>query len=146
MHIQIQHSCSAKYTFLLRMYCGMSAFIALCASFVLSKWNFDLLSFSAVSIGFVLCFAAVIVPRRFGKVKYLRSGGCIRIEKGLLTRKTLFINRSDIRGSEIRRGFVQRRLGLCTLLFFTGSGKVAIRGIELTDGRLLDRIVTTEAM
>jgi Bacterial membrane flanked domain. len=144
MRVEIQHRCSSKYIALLRLYCGMSAFIALCASVSLGMWERTELSFAAAAVCALMCCAAVVVPLSFGRISYLRSGGCIKIEKGLLNRHALIINRSDIRGTVIKRGFAQRKLGLCTVVFFTGSGKVRLRGIEIADGRLLDRMLRPE--
>lgn len=146
MRVEIQHRCSAKYTALLRLYCCMTAFTALCASVAFGCWRIEMLSFASGAVCAFFCCAAVAVPMGFGRVSYLRSGGCLRIEKGLLTKRILIINRGDIRGSEIRRGFVQRKIGLCTLTFFTGSGKVRLRGIELADGRMLDRMLCSEGV
>ena len=144
MRVEITRRCSAKYTMLLRIYCGMTAFVALCASVSLGMWKLEELSFAAAGLCALMCCAAVAVPLSFGRISYLRSGNCIRIEKGLMLRRSLIINRSDIRGSEIRASYIQRRMGLCTVIFFTGSGNVRLRGIELTDGRLLDRMLNPE--
>ena len=146
MRVEITRRCSSKYTALLRIYCGMSAFVSLCASIVLGMWEITELSFAAGGMCAVMCCAAVVIPMSFGRISYLRSGGCIKIEKGLFTRKTLLLNRSDIRASEIKRGFIQRRMGLCTLTFFTGSGEIRLRGIELADGKLLDRMISAEVI
>lgn len=144
VRVEITRRCSAKYTALLRLYCGMTAFIAVCASVALGMWGWAELSFTAAGVCAVMCCAAVVVPLSFGRITYLRSGGCIKIEKGLLMRRTLMINRSDIRCSEIKGGPLQRRLGLCTVVFCTGGGNVRLRGIEIADGRLLDRMLNPE--
>ena len=141
MRVEIRHRCSSRYKALLRVYCGMTALTALCASVALGMCELDEWAFAAEGICGVMCCAAAVVPMSFGRISYLRSGGCIKIEKGFLTRRTLIINRSDIHGSEIRRSFPERRLGLCTVVFFTGRGKVRLRGIELDDGRLLDSML-----
>ena len=146
MRVEIKHRCSSKYRVLLRIYCGMTAFTALCASVALGMWELETAAFAAAGVCAVMCAAAVVIPMSFGRVSYTRSGGCIKIEKGLFTRKTLLLNRSDIRASEIKRGFIQRRMGLCTLTFFTGSGEIRLRGIELADGKLLDRMISAEVI
>ena len=82
-----------------------------------------------------------MLPLSFGRISYLRSGGCLKIEKGFLLRRTLIINRSDIRCSEIKGGPLQKRLGLCTVVFFTGGGRIKLRGVENGDGMLLNRML-----
>ena len=146
MRVEIKHRCSSKYRVLLRIYCGMTAFTALCASVALGMWELETAAFAAAGVCAVMCAAAVVIPMSFGRVSYTRSGGCIKIERGLLTRRTLIINRSDIRGSEIKSSLPQRKMGLCTVIFVTGGGRVRLRGVELTDGRLLDRMFSPEAV
>ena len=141
MRVEITRRCSAKYTMLLRIYCGMTAFTAFCASIALGMWNMAEFSFAAAAVCAVMCCAAVVVPLSFGRISYLRSGGCLKIEKGFLLRRTLIINRSDIRCSEIKGGPLQKRLGLCTVVFFTGGGRIKLRGVEAGDGMLLNRML-----
>ena len=141
MRVEIRHRCSSRYKALLRVYCGMTALTALCASVALGMCELDEWAFAAAGICGVMCCAAAVVPMSFGRISYLRSGGCIKIEKGFLTRRTLIINRSDIHGSEIRRSFPERRLGLCTVRLVTGGGNVSLRGVTVRDGRLLHRML-----
>ena len=68
------------------------------------------------------------------------------MEKGIFVRRTVIVNRSDIRCSEIKIGMIQRRLGLCTVVFFTGGGNVKLRGVNVDDGRLLNRLMGAEAL
>ena len=121
MRTEIRQKCSSKYKVLLRIYCGITAFTALCASVALGMWHLDGLSFAAAGICAAMCCAAVVIPLSFGRISYLRSGGCLKVEKGLLIRRSLIVNRSDIRCSEIRRSVAERKMGLCTVIFFTGS-------------------------
>ena len=145
MRVEITGRCSSKYTMLLRVYCGMSAFTTLLAAAALELSGMTGYAFVSAGICAAMCCAAVCVPMSIGRISYIRSGGSLRIETGLLIRKILIINRSEIRCSEIRRGPIQRRLGLCSVVFRTGGGSVRLRGVNVRDGELLDRAIGGEA-
>ena len=145
MRIEITNRCSEKYTVLLKIYCGMTAFIAFCASTALGMWRLgEAAAASAVVCG-IMCAAAAAVPLSLGRISYARSGGCLKIERGLLFRRTVIVNRSDIRCSEIRRGPLQRRLGICTVVFYTGGRIIRLRGVNAGDGAFLNRSMCGEA-
>ena len=133
----IKQQCSRRYTALLRVYIGMLAFISLCAAVVLGMEGVKAGAFVLAGVFMLLCVAAAAVPLRSGRVSYTRTGGCLRIEKGLFLRRMLVVNRSDIRYSELSNGPVERRLGVCTVTFFTGGGKVRLRGLGVEDGKRL---------
>ena len=104
VRVEITRRCSAKYTALLRLYCGMTAFIAVCASVALGMWGWAELSFTAAGVCAVMCCAAVVVPLSFGRITYLRSGGCIKIEKGRSLRPfEILITLRPLRGLLPRR-------------------------------------------
>ncbi len=73
MRVEITRRCSSKYTALLRIYCGMIAFVSLCASIALGMWEITELSFAAGGMCAVMCCAAVVIPMSFGRISYLRS-------------------------------------------------------------------------
>ncbi|MBQ9902084.1 MAG: PH domain-containing protein [Clostridia bacterium] len=139
MRVEITNRCSEKYSLLLRLYCGMLAFVALCASVSLTLWNMKEAAAAAGTFCAVMCALLAVIPFWFGSIRYIRSGGNLQVERGMFFRRTLIINRSDIRCSEIRSGPLQRRLGVCTVVFFTGGKTVRLRGISMGDGRLLNR-------
>lgn len=145
MRVEIRRRCSSKYTLLLRIYGGMAAAVTLCASVALGIMELPGYAVLTGGLCAVMCCAAVCVPLSFGRISYIRSGGCLRVEKGWLVRRTLIINRSEIRSSEIRGGPLQRKLGLCCVKFSTGSGSVTLRGVVLRDGELLNRALGGEA-
>ncbi len=146
MRVEIRQKCSSKYTILLRIYCFMTAFVAMCAAVTLEVWHISYGALAAAGFCAAMCCAAVVIPMSFGRIHYTRSGGCLRVEKGLFVRKTLIINRSEIRCSQIKGGLFQRRLGLCTVIFFTGGGNVKIRGVNIRDGMMLNRALGVEAV
>lgn len=133
----IKQQCSRRYAALLRVYLGMLAFVSLCAAVILGVEGVKAGAFVLLGVFALLCAMAVAVPLRSGRISYTRVGGCLQIEKGLFLRRTLVVNRSDIRYSELTNGPVERRLGVCTLTFFTGGGKVRLHGLGLEDARRL---------
>lgn len=133
----IKQQCSRRYAALLRVYLGMLAFVSLCAAVILGVEGVRAGAFVLAGVFALLCAMAVTVPLRNRRVSYTRTGGCLRIERGLLLRHTLVVNRSDIRYSELTNGPVERKLGVCTVTFFTGGGKVRLRGLGVEDGRRL---------
>ena len=70
--------------------------------------------------------------------------GCLSRSAAGIRGRTLIINRSDIRCSEIKHGPLQRRLGVCTVVFFTGGKVIRLRGINIGDGKLLNRVLCGE--
>ena len=142
MRVEIIGRCSSKYTVLLRIYCVMCAAATLTGAAALWLMKCPEAALAAAGFCAVVCGGGIVIPLSFGRISYLRSGGCLRVEKGLLVRRAVVIRRRDVRASEIRGGPIQRRLGLCTVVFFTGGGKVTLRGVELGDGRLLNRLMT----
>ena len=144
MRVEITNRCSEKYSVLLRLYCGMLAFTALCASVSLSVWHMTAAAIGTAVLCAGMCGLTAVVPFWFGRISYLRSGASLKVEKGILFRRTLILNRSDIRCSEIKHGPLQRRLGVCTVVFFTGGKTVRLRGINIGDGKLLNRVLCGE--
>lgn len=141
----IKQKCSRKYTMLIRIYMFMLAFISLCATVVLAIEGVRPAAFVTGCVCVMLCAAAIAVPISGGRITYARTGGCISIERGLLVRRRLIINRSDIRYSEVSGSPMERRLGICTVTFFTGCGAVRLRGINSDDGRRLNYLFGGEA-
>lgn len=144
MRVEITNRCSEKYSLLLRLYCGMLAFTALCASVALTAWHLTAAAVGTAVLCAGLCGFTAVVPLWLGRISYTRSGGSLKVEKGMLFRRTLIINRSDIRCSEIKHGPLQRRLGVCTVVFFTGGKVIRLRGINIGDGKLLNRVLCGE--
>ena len=141
----IKQKCSRKYTMLMRIYIFMLAFIALCAAAIFGVEGIRSGAFAAGGVCVLLCAAAIAAPVSSGRITYARTGGCISIERGVLVRRRLIINRSDIRYSEISGSPMERRLGICTVTFFTGGGAVKLRGINSDDGRRLNYLFGGEA-
>lgn len=141
----MKQRCSRKYIMLMRIYLLMMAFVALCAAVILAAEGIRFGTFIMGGVCVLLCGAAVAVPASSGRITYARTGGCISIERGLLVRRRLILNRSDIRYSEISGSPMERRLGLCTVTFFTGGGTVRLRGIHSDDGQRLNYLFGGEA-
>lgn len=143
--IGIRQECSHRYTLLLRIYFLMLAFTAACAAVVLAIDGITLGMGIAAAICAVLCMIAAAVPLCIGRISYTRTGGRLRIERGLITRKIIIIGRDEIKFSEISRSFMERRLGICTLTFATGGGNVRLKGIDIADGQRLNYLFGGEA-
>ena len=141
----MKQKCSRKYIMLMRIDLFLLAFVALCAAVILAVEGIRLGTFVMGGVCVLLCAAAVAAPVSSGRITYARTGGCISIERGLLVRRRLIINRSDIRYSEISGSPMERRLGICTVTFFTGGGAVRLRGIYADDGRRLNYLFGGEA-
>lgn len=143
--MRMKQKCSRKYTMLMRIDLLMLAFIALCAAIILAAENITPGAFVMGGVCVLLCGAAIAVPVSCGRITYARTGGCISIERGALVKRRLIINRSDIRYSEISGSPMERRLGICTVTFFTGGGAVRLRGVNSDDGRRLNYLFGGEA-
>lgn len=141
----MKQRCSRKYVILMRIYMIMLAFVALCAAVILAVEDIRFGTFVMGGVCVLLCAAAIALPVSSGRITYARTGGCISIERGLLVRRRLIINRSDIRYSEISGSPMERRLGICTVTFFTGGGAVKLHGVNSDDGRRLNYLFGGEA-
>lgn len=140
----IKQRCAGSYTRLLRLYLGMLAFVALCAAVVMGAEGIRLGALALGCVCVLLCAGVIVVP--MGRsVTYARSGGCLSIERGWWIRRRLIVNRSDIRYAEISGSPLERHLGICTVTFFTGGGKVRLRGIHTDDGQRLRYLFGGEA-
>lgn len=141
----IRQECSRRYTLLLRIYIFMLAFVAACTAVVLAIDGITLGMGIAAAVCAVLCLIAAAVPLCSGRISYTRTGGRLRIERGLIVRKIIIIGRDEIRFSEISRSFMERRFGICTLTFVTGGGNVRLKGIDIADGQRLNYLFGGEA-
>lgn len=141
----IRQECSRGYTLLLRIYFFMLAFVAACVAIVLAIDGITAGVGIAAAICAALCIIAAAVPLCSGRISYTRTGGRLRIERGMLVRKIIIIGRDEIKFSEISRSLLERKLGICTVTFVTGGGNVRLRGIEFADGQRLNYLFGGEA-
>lgn len=145
MSVGLKQKCSSKYTMLLRIYIFMLAFVAACAAVIMAVDGIPEGAAVMSVVCVVLCALAVVVHMRSGRISYTRTKGCLRIEKGILVRKTVILNREDIRYSEISRSLMERRFGICTVTFFTGGRSIKLKGINFSDGQRLNYLFSGEA-
>lgn len=133
----IRQTCAPAYAVVLRVYLLLLAFAAFCGAVTL--WAEGLRLWAPVPLGVcaALCGAAVLVPWRRRRVSYTRVGGCLTVEQGLFVRRVRILYRDDVRAAELTDDPIGRRLGLCNVTFFTGGGRVCLRGLTVEDGRRL---------
>lgn len=141
----LRQTCSRRYPLLLRLYLLLLALIALCAATVMAAERQPVGAFVMGGIFVLLCAGAALTPVFGGNVTYCRSGGSLRIERGGLVNRKLIVRRSDIRYAEISGNPLERRLGVCTVTFFTSGGRVRLKGVQEDEGRQLQYLFGGEA-
>ncbi len=141
----IKQGCAREYTVLLRIYMFMFAFIAACAAAVFFVGGVKAGVAAAAVVSVILCVMGAAAPLSSGRISYSRRGGCLFIERGLIVRRTIVVNRSEVQCAEISSGFMQRRLGLCTVTFSARSGRFRLKGLSEEDGKRLKYLFGGEA-
>lgn len=138
MYVEIRHRCSPKYTMLLRIQSLSAAAAVFLSSVYFFIEGIEAAFILSAALCVILCVMAAVVPCSVGRISYFRSGGSLMIQKGLIVRRTVIINRSDVRYTSISSGPLERRLGICAVTFCTGGSNFRIRGVALEDGRIID--------
>lgn len=146
MACAVPQKCAPRFKTLLRLYFC----IPLLASAGFLVWALAYLSLGAALIAGVLtavcAAAAIFLPgmyyeRRF----YTRHARWIKLESGLFVRTILLVPRGQVICTRLRRGPLERILGLYTVILVTAAGQVAMPGLLREDASRLRELVEHEA-
>lgn len=144
----IKQTSSKRYAALLRLYLGLLGIIATCAATVCAAEGMRLgaaLAAAAAGTLIFLLLLSLASGGRLSRVTYTREGGSLVIHRGIFTRRRVILNRSDIQYAETVSDPLTRRMGLCSVIFFTSGGRVTLRGIHTDDGQRLRYLFGGEA-
>lgn len=94
---------------------------------------------AAAAAGILLLAAMAAVPIYCGALSYTRRGDGIVIERGVLVRRTQLVCRRQVKYVAVSRTLSERMLGLCTLIFVTGAGRVRLPGLCRQDALRIRR-------
>ena len=87
-----------------------------------------------VAAAVVLIIAGIILPRMYyERTLYTRHREWMKIERGILWKQIMLLPRRQIQFIRVRRGLVERMLGLCTLVFVTSGGRTVLHGLTPED-------------
>lgn len=138
MACAVPQKCAPRFKTLIRLYFCLPLLLS---AFAL-VWSLAYLSpRSAVAWGTVtgLCiFAAVFLPgmyyeRRF----YTRYAQWLKLETGLFVRTITLVPRGQVLCTRLRRGPLERMLGLYTVILVTAAGQVPVPGLLREDAARL---------
>jgi len=142
MACAVPQKCAPRFKTLVRLY--------LCAPLLVSIGGL-VYALAYLSPGMVLAAGAVTVltiagviflpgmyyDRRF----YTRHAQWLKLEKGLFVRTIILIPRGQVICTRLRRGPLERILGLYTVIFVTTAGSVAMPGLLREDAARLRELV-----
>jgi len=134
----VPNQCAPRFRTLLRLYLCVP--LLLCAAmFVLSLFLF--------SVGATLLWgvfagiftaAALFLPQMvYDRIYYTRYSSRFKLERGLFVRSISLIPREQIICTRLRRGPLERLLGLSTVILVTTGGRVTVPGLSGEDAARL---------
>ncbi len=91
----------------------------------------------SVTVTSILVYQLVYLPVLWESRTYTRCRGILRIEKGVIIRRTIVIPRSQLQFISLRRHLHERIFNLTTLVFHTTGGKIYLSGLEAEDAENL---------
>lgn len=142
MACAVPQKCAPRFRTLIRLYLCLPLLLCvgwlLCALVYLSP-GAVLISGTAVAlcIAGVLFLPGMYYDRRF----YTRHAQWLKLEKGLFVRTIILIPRGQVICTRLRRGPLERILGLYTVIFVTTAGSVAMPGLLREDAARLRELV-----
>ncbi len=145
MACAVPQKCAPRFKTLIRMYLCVPLFLS--AGFLVCAIAY--LSPGAALAGGVLtafCIAAVVFlpgmyyERRF----YTRHARWLKLESGLFVRSILLVPREHVVCTRLRRGPLERILGLYTVILVTSAGRVSLPGLLREDASRLRELMERE--
>ncbi len=134
----VPSQCAPRFRTLLRIYLCVP--LLLCAAvFVLSIFFFSMgmILLWGIFTG-ILASAALFLPQMvYDRIFYTRYSSRFKLERGLLVRSITLIPREQIICTRLRRGPLERMLGLSTVLLVTTGGRVTVPGLSSEDAARL---------
>lgn len=146
MACAVPQQCAPRFKTLLRLY--LCAPLLLCA-----LWLVFAIAYlspgaaitagvvTALSIAGVVFLPGMYYERRF----YTRHTQWLKLEKGLFVRSITLVPRGQVICTRLRRGPLERMLGLYTLILVTSAGQVTLPGLEKDEAARLRQLVEREA-
>ncbi len=142
MSCAIPQKCAPRYRTLLRLY--------LCAPLLVSiLWLVLALAYltpldrliSGVVTGALIAGVVFLPAMYYERLYYTRYREWLKLEKGLLWRTIILIPRGQIICTRLRRGPLERMLGLATVILVTTGGRVSLPGLTRDDSTRLRELV-----
>ncbi len=138
MYCPIEHRCSKRLLTLWRIYASF-ILLAVTASGLSAALLTDIaiLIPLSISVSSIFIYLLVYLPVLWNSRTYTRNRGILRIEKGVIYKRTTVVPRSQLQFISVRRLPLERMLGLSTLVFHTTGGNVYLPGLENEDAAAL---------
>jgi len=93
----------------------------------------------------LLTVAAVYLPGMYyDRMYYTRHAQWLKLERGLFLRSIILIPRGQIISTRLRRGPLERLLGVSTVILITTAGRVSLPGLTTDDSARLRELVDRE--
>jgi len=146
MACAVPQKCAPRFKTLLRLYfCApllLSAGFLVCALAYLSLGTALLAGvLTAVCLAAVVFLPGMYYERRF----YTRHNRWLKLESGLFVRSITLVPRGQVICTRLRRGPLERMLGLYTVILVTPAGQVAMPGLLREDAARMRELVEQRA-
>jgi|GEM_PF-1571613 len=144
MACAVPQQCAPRFKTLLRLYLCLPLIVCgagLALSLTFLSVGEVIISGCLTCIGLI---AAIFLPGMlYERIYYTRHARWLKLERGLFVRTIILVPRGQIICTRLRRGPLERMLGLSTVILVTTAGRVAMPGLTAEDGAHLRRLVDT---
>lgn len=142
MACAIPQKCAPRYRTLLRLY--LCAPLTACILWLVLALAYlsplDRLISGAFTAALIVC--VVFLPGMYyERLYYTRYPQWLKMERGLILRTIILIPRGQIICTRLRRGPLERMLGLSSVVLVTTAGRVTLPGLTREDSARLRELV-----
>lgn len=101
---------------------------------------------AVIFISLDLWLALAFTQTFYESMTYSCRRGWLRIERGVISRSASIVPRRQIQFVSLTRTPLERRLGVCTLVFHTPGGRVRVFGLEESEAERLRTLFDRRVM
>ena len=145
MACAVPQQCSPRFRTLLRVYICFPLLLSI-GWLVVAVLYFPPLYILLVGImtGLLMLAALFLPGMLWERLYFTRHARWLKLERGLFLRTIILIPRGQIISTRLRRGPLERMMGLCTVILVTTAGRVAMPGLTLEDAGRLRELADTD--
>lgn len=147
MSCAVPQKCSGRFRIQLRVYLtlpviALAAITGLCWLFFGVFMAVIPAAAAVAALVFMLAFPAMYCER----MQYTRHRDWMKIERGILWKRVTLVPRRQMQYIRIKRGLIERILGISTLVIVTAGGRVALRGMPAEDALRMRELFERRAL
>lgn len=141
MSCPVLHYPSKKYTLMLRVCLFFCSLVFLSGAVAIYFLLWAPAAATSCILGVALVFAAIFLPSLICRNQsYVRTRSKIIINSGIISRKTVIIERAQMQCVTIRRSLPERIFGLCSVVFCCPGARYALSGLSIEDAARLRKL------